>query len=80
MERMEIKKQFFIVNWKLRKIKGIIYLCLNLRVTSGFTISSSKNLVCIPAFIDISIDGEERTAIKLIVEASFFEINKYFVD
>ena len=80
MERMEIKKQIFIVNWKLRKTKGIIYLCLNLRVTSGFTISSSKNLVCIPAFIDISIDGEERTAIKLIVEASFFEINKYFVD
>jgi len=25
--------------------------------------------VCIPAFTDITIDGEERTAIKLIVEA-----------
>jgi stage V sporulation protein S len=25
-------------------------------------------LICIPAFTDILIDGEERTAIKLIVE------------
>ena len=30
---------------------------------------SGKNLVCIPAFTDILIDSEERTAIKLIVEA-----------
>jgi stage V sporulation protein SpoVS len=32
---------------------------------------SSKNippLVCIPAFTDVIIDNEERTAIKLIVE------------
>lgn len=76
MKRMEIKKQIFIVNWKLRKTKGIIYLCLNLRVTSGFTISSSLHT----SIYYISIDGEERTTIKLIVEASFFEINKYFVD
>ena len=26
------------------------------------------DLICIPAFTDIKIDGEERTAIKLIVE------------
>ena len=26
------------------------------------------NLTCIPAFMDVEIDGEERTAIKLIVE------------
>ena len=25
------------------------------------------DLVCVPAFIDIVIDGEERTAIKLLV-------------
>ena len=35
----------------------------------GFVAPSGKNLVCIPAFTDINIDGEERTAIKLIVEA-----------
>ena len=26
------------------------------------------DLVCIPSFIDISIDGEERTGIRLVVE------------
>ena len=34
-----------------------------------FVAPSGKNLVCIPAFTDITIEGEERTAIKLIVEA-----------
>jgi hypothetical protein len=28
-------------------------------------------LICIPAFTDIVIDGEMRTAIKLIVEAKW---------
>ena len=35
----------------------------------GFVAPSNKNLKCIPAFTDITIDGDERTAIKLIVEA-----------
>ena len=38
-------------------------------IARGFVAPSGKNLVCIPAISDISIDGEERTAIKLIVEA-----------
>ena len=38
-------------------------------IARGFFAPNGKNLVCIPAFSDISIDGEERTAIKLIVEA-----------
>lgn len=38
-------------------------------IARGFVAPSGKNLICIPAFSDISIDGEERTAIKLIVEA-----------
>ena len=38
-------------------------------IARGFLAPSGKNLVCIPAFSDITIDGEERTAIKLIVEA-----------
>ena len=38
-------------------------------VAIGFMAPSGKNLVCIPAFADITIDGEERTAIKLIIEA-----------
>ena len=38
-------------------------------IARGFVAPSGKNLICIPAFTDISIEGEERTAIKLIVEA-----------
>ena len=38
-------------------------------IARGYTAPTGKNLVCTPAFSDILIDGEERTAIKLIVEA-----------
>ena len=38
-------------------------------IARGFVAPSGKNLVCIPAFTDIVIDGKERTAIKLIVES-----------
>ena len=38
-------------------------------IARGFVAPSGKNLVCIPAFTDIVSDGDERTAIKLIVEA-----------
>jgi stage V sporulation protein S len=38
-------------------------------IARGFVAPSGKNLICIPAFTDIVIEGEERTAIKLIVEA-----------
>ena len=38
-------------------------------IARGFVAPSGKNLVCIPAFTDVVIDGEERTAIKLIIEA-----------
>ena len=38
-------------------------------IARGFVAPSAKNLICIPAFTDIMIDGEERTAIKLIIEA-----------
>ena len=38
-------------------------------IARGFVAPSGKDLICIPAFADILIDGEERTAIKLIVEA-----------
>ena len=37
-------------------------------IARGFVAPSGINLICIPAFTDIMIDGEERTAIKLIVE------------
>ena len=37
-------------------------------IARGFVAPSGIDLICIPAFTDISIDGEERTAIKFIVE------------
>jgi stage V sporulation protein S len=37
-------------------------------IARGFVAPSGIDLICIPAFTDIVIDGEERTAIKLIVE------------
>ncbi len=37
-------------------------------IARGFVAPSGVDLICIPAFTDIQIDGEERTAIKLIVE------------
>lgn len=38
-------------------------------IARGFVAPSGIDLICVPAFTDIVIDGEERTAIKLIVEA-----------
>jgi stage V sporulation protein S len=37
-------------------------------IARGFVAPSGLDLVCIPAFTDISINGDERTAIKLIIE------------
>jgi stage V sporulation protein S len=37
-------------------------------IARGFVAPSGIDLICIPAFIAIEIDGEERTAIKLIIE------------
>jgi stage V sporulation protein S len=37
-------------------------------IARGYVAPSGIDLVCIPAFTDVTIDGEERTAIKLIVK------------
>ncbi|QPC46416.1 stage V sporulation protein S [Mangrovibacillus cuniculi] len=37
-------------------------------IARGFVAPTGVDLVCIPAFTDIQIEGEERTAIKLIVQ------------
>ena len=41
----------------------------SIAIARGFVAPSGKNLVCIPAFTNILIDNEEKTAIKLIIEA-----------
>ncbi|MFO7151783.1 MAG: stage V sporulation protein S [Bacillota bacterium] len=37
-------------------------------IARGFVAPSGIDLICIPAFTDIEIDDQQRTAIKLIVE------------
>lgn len=37
-------------------------------IARGFVAPGGMDLICIPAFTDVVIDGEKRTAIKLIVE------------
>lgn len=36
-------------------------------IARGYTATSGVDLVCIPAFVDVEINGEERTAIKILV-------------
>ncbi|PPA71992.1 stage V sporulation protein S [Jeotgalibacillus proteolyticus] len=37
-------------------------------IARGFVAPGGVDLICIPAFTDIKIDGEDRTAMKLIIE------------
>ncbi len=37
-------------------------------IARGFVAPSGLDLICVPAFTDIQVNGEERTAIKLLVE------------
>ena len=37
-------------------------------IARGFVAPSGMDLVCVPAFTDIDIDGDQKTAIKLIIE------------
>ena len=38
-------------------------------IARGFLAPSGQNLIVVPAFSDIMIEGEEKTAIKLVVES-----------
>ena len=40
----------------------------SIAIARGFIAPTGKDLICIPAFTEIQIEGEERTAIKLIVQ------------
>ncbi len=37
-------------------------------IARGFVAPSGVDLVCIPAFAEVEVEGEERTGIKLIVQ------------
>ena len=38
-------------------------------IARGFVAPSGVDLVCIPAFAEVQVEGEDRTGIKLIVES-----------
>ena len=38
-------------------------------IARGFVAPSGLNLMFVPAFVDVLIDGEERTAIKLLIKS-----------
>ena len=38
-------------------------------IARGFVAPSGLDLIFVPAFVDIEIDGEERTALKLLIQS-----------
>ncbi len=40
----------------------------SIAIARGFLAPSGIDLICYPAFVDVIIDGQERTAIRLFVE------------
>lgn len=40
----------------------------SIAIARGFLAPSGIDLICYPAFVDVEIDGQERTAIRLFVE------------
>ena len=38
-------------------------------IARGYLAPTGIDLICVPAFASVEIDGEERTAIRLIVES-----------
>ncbi len=40
-----------------------------LAIARGYLVGDHIDLICIPQFADVDIDGEERTAVRFVVEA-----------
>ena len=38
-------------------------------IARGFVAPAGVDLVCIPAFAEVQVEGEDRTGIKLIIES-----------
>ena len=41
----------------------------SIAIARGFVAPAGVDLICIPAFAEVEVEGEERTGIKLIVES-----------
>ena len=37
-------------------------------IATGYLDEEDVHIVCVPSFVDVHIDGQERTAIKILVE------------
>lgn len=42
----------------------------SIAIARGFVAPSGMDLVCIPAFMEVEVEGEAKTGIKLIVKSS----------
>lgn len=42
----------------------------SIAIARGYVAPSGMDLVCIPAFMEVEVEGEARTGIKLIVKSS----------
>lgn len=38
-------------------------------IARGFVAPSGVDLVCVPAFAEVKVEGEDRTGIKLVIES-----------
>jgi len=45
-------------------------------IARGFVAPSGLDLTCVPTFADIEIDGEGRTAIRLLIESRSCEAGR----
>jgi len=60
-ERRQAEMQSIVAGALNQAVKAVA-------IARGFVAASGMDLICIPAFTDVMIDGERRTAIKLIIE------------
>jgi stage V sporulation protein S len=37
-------------------------------IARGYLLEEEKDIVCVPSFVEVSIDGSERTALRILVE------------
>ena len=75
----DTKKLASAIYSNLRNTDSITLSCLGVpavnqavkavAIARGFVAPSGVDLVCIPAFAEVEVEGEDRTGIKLIVES-----------
>lgn len=37
-------------------------------IAKGYLAEEDVNIICVPSFVEVEIDGQERTAIRILVE------------